>query len=426
MMEEELAADTAPLDASTRRLLKEKAPGPAVVVSDNVSKMFRLYKERNNSIKAAVMRGRRGVHDDFWALKDVSFEVREGEAFGLIGENGSGKSTMLKVLTKILTPEKGSTKVDGKVSALLELGAGFHPELSGRENVFLNGAILGLGKKEIKRRFDEIVDFAGIEKFIDEPVKNYSSGMYVRLGFSVAINVDPDVLLVDEVLAVGDEAFQRRCAEKFADLRGKGKTLVLVSHAMVTVQHLCDRVAWFEHGVVKDIGRPREIIQAYTGNVHIDREGEEGGKRWGSGEIKITKVELLNGDGVPTTRVQCGEKVTFRFHWKTTEPISKPSFAFALTTINGEPVTGPNSKAAGCVPDELDGSGMVDVVSDPFPILPGTYDLMISVCDYAMLHEYDHHQRALRFDVERGSIFEDWGVASIRPRWRIGDIEGTT
>ena len=194
------------------------------------------------------MRGRRVIAEDFWALRDVSFEVYEGETFGLIGENGSGKSTMLKCLTKILRPDEGTVAVNGKVSALLELGAGFHPELSGRENVFLNGAILGLSQKELRRRFDEIVDFAGVGAFIDEPVKNYSSGMYVRLGFSVAINVDPDVLLVDEVLAVGDEAFQRKCNEKFAELRNQGKTIVLVSHGLGTVQNLCDRVAWFSHG----------------------------------------------------------------------------------------------------------------------------------------------------------------------------------
>ena len=227
-----------------------------VVEVVDVSKRFRLYKERNNSLKATVMRGRRAVVEEFWAVKDVSFSVTEGTTFGLIGENGSGKSTMLKCLASILRPEKGTIAVHGKVSALLELGAGFHPELSGRENVFLNGAILGLSQKEVRRRFDDIVDFAGIERFIDEPVKNYSSGMYVRLGFSVAINVDPDVLLVDEVLAVGDEDFQRKCSEKFAELKRKGTTIVLVSHAMGSVQTLCDEVAWFEHGHLQAAGHP--------------------------------------------------------------------------------------------------------------------------------------------------------------------------
>ncbi len=203
---------------------------PLAVEVLGVSKKFRLFKERNNTLKGTIMRGRRVIAEDFWALRDVSFEVYQGETFGLIGENGSGKSTMLKCMTKILRPNQGVVTVTGKVSALLELGAGFHPELTGRENVFLNGAILGLSQKELRRRFDEIVDFAGVGAFIDEPVKNYSSGMYVRLAFSVAINVDPDVLLIDEVLAVGDEAFQRKCNEKLAELRNQGKTIVFVSH----------------------------------------------------------------------------------------------------------------------------------------------------------------------------------------------------
>ena len=237
------------------------------VEANHVSKKFKLVHERNQSIKAAIMRGRRTISEDFWALRDVSFQVHRGETFGLIGENGSGKSTMLKCLTRILRPNEGSVRVEGKVSALLELGAGFHPELSGRENVFLNGAILGLSQKELHGRFDEIVDFAGIEQFIDEPVKNYSSGMYVRLGFSVAINVDPDVLFVDEVLAVGDEAFQRKCNEKFAELRRAGKTIVLVSHGLSGVQNLCDRVAWFSHGQLMQVGRPREVIEALEGPI---------------------------------------------------------------------------------------------------------------------------------------------------------------
>src|SRR3954453_23887705 len=271
---------------------------PAVIV-ESVSKRFRLYHERNQSVKAAVMRGRRARAEEFWALDDVSFEVPPASTFGLIGENGSGKSTMLKCIAKILRPDKGSLAVNGKVSALLELGAGFHPELSGRENVYLNGAILGLRQKELARRFDDIVDFAGIGQFIDQPVKNYSSGMYVRLGFSVAINVDPDVLLVDEVLAVGDEAFQRKCNEKFADLKSAGKTIVLVSHSMGAVHNLCDEVAWFEHGRIKKLDAARKVVDEYTGNVQIDREvdTESGGNRWGSGEARVVHIELLNEDG---------------------------------------------------------------------------------------------------------------------------------
>ena len=399
---------------------------PAVVVND-VSKMFRLYHERNNSLKAALMRGKRAVSEDFWALRDVTFEVPTGGTFGLIGENGSGKSTMLKVLTRILRPDKGSAEVYGKVSALLELGAGFHPELSGRENVFLNGAILGLSQKEIKRRFDDIVAFAGIEQFIDEPVKNYSSGMYVRLGFSVAINVDPEVLLVDEVLAVGDEAFQRKCSEKFAELKAEGKTIVLVSHGMATVQNICDQVAWFEHGHLKRIGTPRDVIEEYTGTVQVDHEVDAGGHpRWGSGEVRITDVELVGHETGSRDRVTTGERVTLRLHYDAPEPVAQPGFGFYISTLNGVAVTGPNSVHAGCVPDKIEGRGVVEIVMDPFRLLPGVYDLTVVAADRTLLKEYDHRQNMLRFTVERGGIHEDWGVASLSPRWRIGEVEGGT
>ncbi|MGA1516078.1 MAG: ABC transporter ATP-binding protein, partial [Ilumatobacteraceae bacterium] len=204
---------------------------PAVAVHD-LWKSFRLYHERNQFLKAAILRGRRARYEEFWALKDVSFEVPVGTTFGVIGSNGSGKSTLLKCLAGILVPERGSVEISGRISALLELGAGFHPELSGRENVFLNGAILGLSKKEIAARFDSIVDFAGLEDFIDTPVKNYSSGMFVRLGFAVAAHVEPEVLLVDEVLSVGDEAFQRKSAEKIEQFRREGRTIVFVSHGL--------------------------------------------------------------------------------------------------------------------------------------------------------------------------------------------------
>jgi lipopolysaccharide transport system ATP-binding protein len=235
---------------------------------DHVSKRFRLYHERNQSLKSTIMRGRRSVHEDFWALKDVGFEVPTGSTFGLIGSNGSGKSTLLKCLAKIYYPEKGTISANGRIAALLEVGSGFHPELSGRENVFLNGSILGMSKKEITRKFDEIVDFSGVEQFIDQPVKNYSSGMYVRLGFAVAINVDPDVLVVDEVLSVGDADFQEKCRQKFIDFKEAGKTVILVSHAMGSVQEMCDHAAWLSHGELVMMGEAEPTINAYLSSLH--------------------------------------------------------------------------------------------------------------------------------------------------------------
>ena len=396
---------------------------PVVVEATDVSKKFKLVHERNNSIKAALLRGRRTMSEDFWALRDVSFQVHEGETFGLIGENGSGKSTMLKCLTRILRPDHGTVRADGKVSALLELGAGFHPELSGRENVFLNGAILGLSQKELRKRFDDIVDFAGISQFIDEPVKNYSSGMYVRLGFSVAINVDPDVLFVDEVLAVGDEAFQRKCNEKFAELKHAGKTIVLVSHGMVGVQNLCDRVAWFSHGRLMQVGKPRDVIEAYTGTVQVDRAlDEEGHPRWGSGEGRITGVQFVDSDGQLLTALRSGEPATLRLEYQMDSAIERPVFGLAISTLEGVQITGPNSRDVGCVPDKLDGRGHVDIAFDPVSLLPGSYDLTVSLYDYSCLHPFDFRQNVLRFDVTRGPIKELWGVVSLQGKWRINDL----
>lgn len=234
---------------------------------DQVTKSFRLYRERNQSLKSVVMRGRRSIHDDFLALDDVSFDVPTGSTFGLIGSNGSGKSTLLKCLANIYHPNAGTITHFGKIAAMLEVGSGFHHELSGRENIFLNASILGMSKKEVTRKFDEIVDFSGVEQFIDQPVKNYSSGMYVRLGFAIAINVEPDILIVDEVLAVGDAQFQEKCFHKFEDFKRDGKTVILVSHSMDTVKQMCDHAAWLRHGKLISAGEAIPTIRAYMDSL---------------------------------------------------------------------------------------------------------------------------------------------------------------
>ena len=304
-------------------------------------KSYRLYHERNQYLKAAILRGRRARYEEFWALKGVEFEVPTGSTFGVIGSNGSGKSTLLKCLAGILEPEKGSVTVRGRISALLELGAGFHPELSGRENVYLNGAILGLSKKEITARFDDIVEFAGLEEFIDTPVKNYSSGMYVRLGFAVAANVDPEVLLIDEVLSVGDESFQRRCAEKIDEFRRDGRTIVFVSHGLGQVAQLCEDAAWIEHGELREIGPAAEVIQSYQGESHHAQRVEgERGSRWGSGEGQIVHVELLDGDGQAQTVLTTLEPVTIRVELTAHTPLQDVVVGVRIDTLGGDPVWG--------------------------------------------------------------------------------------
>jgi ABC-type polysaccharide/polyol phosphate transport system ATPase subunit len=398
---------------------------PAVTV-ENVSKRFRLYHERNQSLKAALMRKRRAVVEEFWALQNVSFEVPEGTTFGLIGENGSGKSTLMKCMARILRPDSGSLAVRGKVSALLELGAGFHPELSGRENVYLNGSILGISQRELNRKFDEIVDYAGIGDFIDQPVKNYSSGMYVRLGFSVAINVDPDVLLVDEVLAVGDEAFQRKCGEKFAELREQGKTIVLVSHSMVAVHNLCDKVAWLDHGQVKMLDSARKVVDEYQGTVQVDRTVDaEGGNRWGSGEGRIEVVELLDGNGAPLTKPRTGEAVIVRLHFELSTPIEDPVFGISIQTLEGTHVSGPNTRDTRYELGRLDGHGHVDLLIDRLLLVPGTYDLSAALYDHTVQHPYDVRHHILRFHVEPGEPRETFGVVSLGGRWQLGDSART-
>jgi len=238
----------------------------AVRVKD-VSKRFRLYHERNQTLKSAILRGRTSRHEDFWALKDISFDVATGETHGLIGSNGSGKSTLLKCLAKIYWPTSGTIDYRGRMASLLEVGSGFHLELSGRENIYLNGSILGMSKRDIDSKFDDIVDFSGVERFLDQPVKNYSSGMYVRLGFSIAINVEPDILVVDEVLSVGDEEFQRKSFQKFRELKKQGRTIILVTHAMPVVRDLCDSVTWLNNGVMKATGLAETVVDDYLKSV---------------------------------------------------------------------------------------------------------------------------------------------------------------
>lgn len=391
----------------------------AAIVVDGVGKRFRLYHERNQSLKAAVMRRGRADYEDFWALRDVSLEIPAGSTYGLIGTNGSGKSTLLKCIAKILRPDEGSVAVRGKIAALLELGSGFHPELSGRENVFLNGSILGLSRRELEARFDEIVGFAGLEKFIDTPVKNYSSGMYVRLGFSVAINVDPEILLVDEVLAVGDAAFQRRCLEKFAEFRRAGKTVVIVSHDAGAMKNMCDQVAWLEQGRVDRVGSPVEVLDVYEDESHEDRvETADSSTRWGSGEAVIERMQLLGPDGAPRQRFRTGEAVTVRMDYRFDQPVERPVFGYAVESVDGVYLWAQHSRHGGYVPERLEGRGSIDLALPDLALQPGTFDLTASIVDYQLAHQYDFWKHCLRFDVDHAGARESGGYVALRGAWQ--------
>jgi ABC-2 type transport system ATP-binding protein len=397
---------------------------PAVVV-DDVSKRFRMYRERNQSLKAALMRGARARFDEYWALRDVSFQIDQGSTFALIGENGSGKSTLLKCMARILAPEKGAIRTTGTLAALLELGSGFHPELSGRENVFLNGSILGMGKRDLERKFDEIVDFAGIEPFIDQPVKNYSSGMYMRLGFSVAINVDPDILLVDEVLAVGDAAFQEKCMEKFVEFRRAGKTVVIVSHAMGSLRTLCDQAAWLEKGSLIEVGRADAIVDRYVDKGH-EREvapggaGEAGrtGTRIGSGEALLTSVEVLDATGAAATSFRTGDPVTIRIGYECRQRVERPAFALALDTVDGMRVWAHHTRDGGPDLPYIEGTGTIDLVVPSLVLQPYTFDLSARILDHTLNHTYDFKRHCYRFVVETGKHRESGGVVALQGSWR--------
>jgi ABC-type polysaccharide/polyol phosphate transport system ATPase subunit len=391
---------------------------PAVVV-DDLWKRFRIYHERNAYLKAAILRGRRARYEEFWALKGVSLEVEHGEVIGIIGENGSGKSTLLKCLSRILRPDKGRVEVNGRLSALLELGAGFHPELSGRENVFLNAAILGVPRKEIERRFDEIVSFAGLEQFIDMPVKNYSSGMYVRLGFAVAINVDPEVMIIDEVLAVGDASFQRKCMDRFAHLRESGRTLVIVTHDLGSVRSLCDRAYWLRYGVLEEEGSPDEVSAHYAEEALGAAEAGVNEARWGSGELRIGHVQLLDVAGQPVTSVRTGEDITVRMSYEARVPVETPVFSVTVVHASGVAVASPTTRDVGLVPPLVHGGGEIEVTFAELPLLPGPYEVSVAAIDFTLHHEYDHRSHVARFEVTPGETSDERGLITLRPTWKL-------
>jgi ABC-type polysaccharide/polyol phosphate transport system ATPase subunit len=391
---------------------------PAVRVS-HLSKRFRLFHERHQSLKQSLLNMRRANYEDFWALQDITFDVAEGETFGIVGHNGSGKSTLLKCLTRILQPDKGSVSVEGSISALLELGAGFHPELSGRENVFLNAAILGVTRRHIEDRFDEIVAFSGLEQFIDTPVKNYSSGMFVRLGFAVAINVDPDVLIIDEVLAVGDAEFQAKCSDKISEFRDRGKTIVLVTHAMPDVIRLCGRAAWIDHGQLRALGSPFEITEAYLQSTHDGRSIHyQDAMRWGSGEVTIEAVRILGADDQPVEFVTSNEPHTLEITLRAEQPVIAPVLQLSIFDQQSLLVTEVSTATRNVHLDLVHGTKVIRLEVDEFPLNEGSYEMSCVVSDESGRREYDNRSRFVRFDVVPGK-HRDGGVLSLGGSWNV-------
>jgi len=407
---------------------------------EGVSKKFDLQLDRARSIKELITRRNRDAsRNTFWALKDVSLEIEEGSMFALIGHNGSGKSTLLRCIAGIYQPNAGSVTVDGRISTLLELGAGFHPDLSGRENIYLNATILGMPRKEIDRRFDEIVAFAGVEQFIDSPVKVYSTGMYVRLGFSVAVHVDPEILIIDEVIAVGDEQFQRRCFDHLYGLRKQGVTIVVVTHGMGTVETMCDAAAWLDHGELQMVGRAPEVAAAYLKRVNAaeaeERDAEVSTasetpalalagstKSEGPGAaqpIRIDSVDFADSDGRVVGHALHGETFRLRLHYFAIEPVEEPVFGFALHALNGLHVSGTNTQIAGLSTGTVVGPGVVEFKVVDLPLNPGDYEISVAIADRHVQHMYVRREKEWRFVIRHGDGVPPHGLMDLRGTWTL-------
>jgi ABC-type polysaccharide/polyol phosphate transport system ATPase subunit len=426
----------------------QAASAPAVVARD-VAKVYRRFLHRNQfkTLKSALLTGSllSDLRPDqtFTALDGVSFEVPKGATFGVIGENGSGKSTLLKLLAGITKPTRGSLSVSGRVSALIELGAGFHPEISGRENVAINAIMLGLSRREVEQRFHDIVAFAELERFIDSPVKTYSSGMYMRLGFAVAIHVEPDVLLIDEVLAVGDEAFTRKCLDKIAEFRRRGKTIVIVTHSLALVEKMCDEVLWLRQGRVADRGDPNRVVGAYLTHVAAGEEallaasqGEAPqpeaapeapaqepaqATRWGSREVEVTRVRLLDAKRRERHVYVAGEAMSVALSVRAQAPVEDFVFGIGVFTAEGVCVYGTNTDIERFTPRRLRGEAEVEITLDELLLVEGSYLLDVAA------HKkdgtpYDYHRGLYSFRVK--SRVKDVGIYRPAHRWRFaGPVE---
>jgi ABC-type polysaccharide/polyol phosphate transport system ATPase subunit len=449
------------------------------IEATGVSKVYRRFGNRRQfaTLKSALLTGTvlRDLRPEetFPAVRGVSFRVRKGTTYGIIGRNGSGKSTMLKLVAGITKPTEGTIQVNGRISALIELGAGFHPEISGRENVFINGIMLGLTKKEVARRFDEIVEFAELQEFIDAPVKTYSSGMYMRLGFAVAINVDPDVLLIDEVLAVGDEAFTHKCLDKFSDFRRRGKTILLVTHSLNLVEKFCDDVLWLDSGRTRGEGDPRTVVSAYISEVAKTEEqllaagdararesvaaagvdtaaggqpqlqpsrGAEGEAaagsdeppadmfkaaegRWGTREVEILDVALVGAEGQRRHVFQSGEPAALRLSVRALKPVDDFAFGVGIFNAEGLCIYGTNTDIEEYRSQRLEGEAEVVFHLDSLDLVEGTYKLDVAAHRRSGA-PYDYHRSLYTFRVK--SRIKDVGMHRPRHRWEFkGPVELT-
>ncbi len=370
------------------------------IEAKQLGKAYRVQGMAPPTLFGSCMRMvRRQPPEHFWALREMDFSVPAGRTVGVIGPNGSGKSSLLGLIAGTITPTTGTVRTQGRISSLLELGAGFHPDLTGRENVFLNAAILGIAREDVQRRFDHIVDFAGLREFIDMPVKHYSSGMYVRLGFSVAIEMSPDILLVDEVLAVGDMAFQMKCLDRIRQYQKQGKTLLFVTHALETVEQFCDEVMLIHDGRLIMQGPPSDVIFSYLKSYMV-RLGMLNVEEHGTRDVEMTHVRFLDKDGHEATTFDSGGAMTIEIEYKAHKRIEKPVFGFNIKTGNGFYVFGSNTQLEKVPIDAIEGEGVMRLTLAPLTLKKGNFFLSLSI--HSWDHAVQYHRR------------EDWHPFAVR------------
>jgi ABC-type polysaccharide/polyol phosphate transport system ATPase subunit len=388
---------------------------PGEIVAERASRHFKVYPREARRLKDVVVARRRSRPTEVVALRDVSFRIEPGSAVGLVGRNGSGKTTLLRLISGIIKPTSGRVDVGGRVGSLLELGAGFHPDLTGRENVFLNGSIHGLKRAYVREQLDEIVAFAGLEEFIDLPVRTYSSGMYMRLGFAIASHIDADLLLLDEVFAVGDEQFQRKCFGKIFEFKQRGGTIVFVSHDAAAVERLCDRAILLRHGMVEFDGPTHDAIVRYRQLLAGDRDPAERGaglKEWGTGEARIEDIELLGRDGDPRTQFLAGEPLTLRLRVTAERPVPPLRVSLELRDASGLLIAGSGYS--------LDEPGTVRFDVEQLPLADGRFHVRLGLTDETGERLYHWLDDALTFVVYPSG--EETGVVRLEGRWTGEEI----
>jgi len=401
---------------------------PTALNLTNISKSFILPHEKRDTLKENFLGLlKKKTYEQFKALENISFQVQKGDFIGIVGKNGSGKSTLLKIIAGIYRPDRGTMEISGTIAPFLELGIGFQPELTARENIKVNGTLLGLTKKEIAAKFDQIVRFAEVEKFLDLKMKNYSSGMQARLAFAIAKEADADIYLCDEVFAVGDEAFQQKCVEVFEQWKKKGKTLILVSHNPAFITQFCSKAILLEKGKIATSGDAEMVIDEYHRRIHVEtmsdpshismERSQQNLKDYMDSDIHITDVRFFNKQGAEKDSFKTGEQLTARIFYKINKPLKNPVFGIAIHRDDGVHISGPNTRTSQYPILEVKRDGYLDCIIDPTTLLGGRYVFTVSCFDDTLTRPYDYHDKKYTFSIERNRE-NQYGLMELPVTWR--------